>query len=101
MDINKELTELKLKITPISTAKFVAGSVISFGAMAAVTAALKGTTASTRGLTKIMMKLGIFFLGCKAGDIAEKYFSEAFDQVLDALKETREEMEHEPDTDKQ
>ena len=39
--------------------------------------------------------------GCKAGDIAEKYFSEAFDQVLDALKETREEMEHEPDTDKQ
>ena len=91
MDIAKELEELKLKMTPMNTAKFVAGTVISLGATAAVIALMKSGLVGSKGVTKLLMKLGIFVLACKAGDVAEKYFKETFDEAQGALKEMKEE----------
>lgn len=95
MDLTKELNELKEKVTPINTAKFLAGTIISCGAMAAIVVALKGPINSTKGLTKLMMKLGVFVLGCKAGDIAEKYFNDTVDQMVKTFKEAEEEVQNE------
>ena len=100
MDFNKELDEIKQKVTPINTAKFLFGTVISCGAMAAIVAALKNPISSAKGLTKLMMRLGIFVLGCKAGDVAEKYFNDTFDQVIKAFNEVKEEAPNEPVTAK-
>ena len=92
MDLNKELQELKVKVTPLSTIKFIAGTIISLGAAAAVVGAFKCPIESSKGLTKLMMKLGIFVLGCKAGDIAEKYFNETVDETVKTFKDAQEEM---------
>lgn len=91
MDIAKELEELKSKMTPMNTAKFVVGTVISLGATAAVIALMKSGLVGSKGVTKLLMKLGIFVLACKAGDVAEKYFKETFDEAQGALKEMKEE----------
>ena len=93
MDLNKELTELKAKVTPVNTAKFLIGTLISFGAMEAVVATLKSPLQGAKGLMKLMMRLGIFVLGCKAGDVAEKYFSDTVDEIMKSFKEAREEEE--------
>lgn len=95
MDITKELTELKEKMTPLNTMKFLAGTVVSCGAMAAIAAALKMPIQSARGLTKLMMKLGVFVLACKAGYIAETYFNNTIDSVIQAFNEAKEEAENE------
>ena len=91
MDLTKELEELKLKMTPLNTAKFVAGTVISLGATAAVIAMMKSGLSGSKGVTKLLMKLGIFVLACKAGDVAESYFKETFDEAQGAIKDMREE----------
>ena len=91
MDIAKELEELKSKMTPMNTAKFVVGTVISLGATAAVIALMKSGLVGSKGVTKLLMKIGIFVLACKAGDVAEKYFKETFDEAQGALKEMKEE----------
>ena len=92
MDINKEISELKAKMTPANTVKFVAGTLISLGATAAVIALMKGGLTGSKGVTKLLMKLGIFALACKAGDVAEDYFKETFTEAEEALKESREEI---------
>lgn len=92
MDLNKELEELKAKVTPISTGKFIMGTLISLGTAAAVVGLFKNPIDGAKGLTKLMMKLGIFVLGCKAGDIAEKYFNDTVDETIRSFKETQEEM---------
>lgn len=101
MDLVKDFNDWKQSMTPMKTMKFIAGTIVSCGAMAAVVSALKGSTAGAKGLTKLMMKLGIFVLGCKAGDMAEKYFNETMDDLLKAVNEAKEEMNNESDPDKQ
>ena len=91
LSLNKELEDLKLKMTPLNTAKFVVGTVASLGATAAVIALMKSGLGGSKGVTKLLMKLGIFVLACKAGDVAEDYFKEQFDKVTDAFKEAQEE----------
>jgi len=91
MDLNKELEELKAKITPMNTAKFLAGTVISLGAYAAIIAMMKTGLAGSKGVTKLLMKLGIFILACKAGDVAKDYFNDTFDDAQKAIKEMQEE----------
>ena len=98
---NNSLIELKQNVTPAKTAKFLAGTVVSCGAMAAVCAALKIPVQNAKGLTKLMMRIGIFVLGCKAGDMAEEYFNKTVDEFMEAVHETKEELQHEPDADKQ
>lgn len=93
MDIEKELNELKAQITPMNTAKFLAGTVISLGATAAVIGILKGALPGSRGVTKLLMKLGIFVLACKAGDVAEDYFRKTTDEAEKAFREAKQEME--------
>lgn len=95
MDLNKEIEELKAKVTPLSTTKFIAGTLISLGAAAAVVGLFRNPIESSKGLTKLMMRLGIFVLGCKAGDVAEKYFSETMDETVKTFQETKEEMKAE------
>lgn len=93
MDLTKEINELKAKMTPINTAKFLAGTLISLGATAAVIALMKSGLSGSKGVTKLLMKLGIFVLACKAGDVAENYFKETFDEAQSAFKETQKEEE--------
>lgn len=92
MDLNQEIEELKAKVTPLSTIKFITGTVISLGAAAAVVGMFKNPVESAKGLTKLMMRLGIFVLGCKAGDVAEKYFNDTVDETIRTLRETTEEV---------
>ena len=87
MDIQKEIEELRSKMTPMGTAKFIAGTLISLGTAAAVMAVMKGGLAGSKGVTKLIMKLGIFVLACKCGDVAESYFDETFDKCQEAFKE--------------
>lgn len=91
MDLNKELEELKAKITPVNTAKFLAGTVVSLGATAAVIALMKSGLAGSKGVTKLLMKLGIFVLACKAGDVAQNYLEETFTETEEALREMQKE----------
>ena len=93
MDLTKELNELKAKVTPLNTTKFLVGTLVSFGAMSAIAGALQGPVSSAKGITKMMMKLGIFVLGCKAGDIAEEYFNDKLDQIIAVFNEAKEEEE--------
>lgn len=93
IDIEKSIDELKAKATPLNATKYIVGTLISFGAMAAIVAALKNPVAGAKGITKWMMRLGIFVLGCKAGDVAEKYFHDTFDDVVSAYKEVQKEEE--------
>ena len=92
MDLNKELEELKAKVTPLSTIKFITGTIISLGTAAAVVGLFKNPIDGAKGLTKLMMKLGIFVLGCKAGDMAEKYFNDTVDETMKSFQEAKEEM---------
>ena len=97
LDLNKELEELKLKMTPLNTAKFIAGTVISLGATAAVFALMKGGLAGSKGVTKLLMKLGIFVLACKAGDVAEEYFKETFTEAQEAFSDAKKVSEEKKD----
>ena len=92
MDLNKELEELKAKITPLNTAKFLTGTLISLGATAAVIAMMKGGLNGSKGVTKLLMKLGIFVLACKAGDVAEDYFRETFDGAQEAFSDAKKDI---------
>ena len=92
MDLNKELMELKKKATPLNAFKFVTGTVISLGVYAAVISFMQNPIKNAKGLTKLMMKLGIFVLGCKAADVAEEYFDDTVDDIVKTFKEAKEEM---------
>ena len=93
MDFEKEFGELKAQITPFNTMKFVTGAIISLGAAAGVFAMMKNPINAAKGITKLIMKLGVFVLACKAGDVAEQYFRETADTVANTLKQTKEETE--------
>lgn len=92
MDLNKELSDLKAKITPLNTAKFIAGTVISLGATAAVFALMKTGLNGSKGVTRLLMKLGIFVLACKAGDVAETYFNETFTETQKAFTDAKKDI---------
>lgn len=92
MDIEKEIQELKAQITPMNTFKFIAGTLISLGATAAVIGMMKSPLNGSKGVTKLLMKLGIFVLACKAGDVAEDYFKKTADEAEKAFKEAKDEV---------
>lgn len=92
MDIEKELNALKSEITPLKTFKFVAGTLISLGATAAVIGMMKSPLNRSKGVTKLLMKLGIFVLACKAGDVAEDYFKKTITEAENAFEEAKEEV---------
>ena len=90
MDFEKNLNELKANVTPKSTIKFITGTLIGLGATAAVIGMMKTPLIGSRGVTKLLMRLGIFVLACKAGDVAEDYFREKFDEYAENSKELSE-----------
>ena len=94
MDFSKEFQDIKEKATPLNALKFVTGTIISLGTAAAVVALFKDPIKNARSVTKIMMKLGVFVLGCKVGDVAEKYFNDTVDETVKTFKEAQEEMQH-------
>ncbi len=93
MSFEKELADLKERFTPGRAAKFIAGTLISFGATAAVIAMMKNPLQGARGVTRLLMKLGIFALACKAGDIAEDYFDKTVSEAENAFAEARKEVD--------
>ena len=92
MQLPKEFDELKKKITPESTIKFIAGTLVSLGATAATIGIFGLPLRNSKGITKLLMKLGIFFLGCKAGDVAKDCFKETYDDTKAALEEGKREL---------
>ena len=92
MDLNKELEELKAQMTPMNTIKFLGGTLVALGATAAVIGIMKGGLKGARGVTKLLMKLGIFVLACKAGDTAEDYFREKVTEFMEDSKEAKKEI---------
>ena len=90
MDFEKELNELKVKMTPFNTIKFLTGTLISFGATAAMFAMMRNPINTAKGITKLIRMLGVFVLACKAGDVAESYFRETTDKIQEELKQMKE-----------
>ena len=105
MIIQNDIKELTKNVTPLNTFKFVAGTIVSCGAMAAISSLLKVPIQNSKGIVKIAMKVGVFVLACKAGDVAEKYFNDVvestYSEITDALKEAKEEVANESNPDKQ
>lgn len=93
-DIGKEIEELKKQITPANTFKFLAGTLISFGAAAAVVAMMRNPLQSAKGLTKLLMKLGIFVLASKAGAIAEQHFEEIASETEQTIRDAYQEVKN-------
>lgn len=93
MSFETDIAELKKEFTPRKAAQFVAGTIISLGAAAAVVAMMKNPIQGAKGLTKWMMRLGIFVLGCKAGDVAETYFNKCVDDTIEQIQKAKEEVE--------
>ena len=100
MSFDTDLNAIKANITPVKTFKYVGGAIVSLGAMAAVAAVFKLPINASKGITKLMMKLGVFILACKAGDIAEQYFHETTDTVVDAIKPMQEVQNNESNATK-
>lgn len=92
MDFDKDLSELKDKITPLNIAKFITGAIVSLGAYTAVSVLFKGSLKNVKGLNRLIMKAGIFMLGCKAGDVADKYLCETIDETVESVKELKKEF---------
>lgn len=91
MSFETDLEELKKEITPRKALQYAAGTFIAMGAAAAVVAVLKNPVSAAKGLTKWMMRLGIFVLGCKAGEVAETYFNKTVDDFAEQFNDIREE----------
>ena len=90
MEELKELKDLKKALTPYKITKYCAGYVISVGAFLAIMAVLKRPMGASKGLIKLLTRLGIFVLACKAGDVAQKYFCDTADEIKDSIKDIKE-----------
>lgn len=86
MNIDEEMKN------PLDAAKFVTGTIISLGAAAAVVGMMQNPIKNAKGLTKLMMKLGVFVIGCKVGDVVEKYFNDTVDEMVKAFNDLKKEM---------
>lgn len=96
VEINPEaLEELKSKLTTKNAIKVVFGTLISLGAAAAVIAMMKNPIKNARGITKILMAMGVFTIGCKVGTEADDYFKETVDNVADSIADIKKELKEE------
>ena len=95
MSIENDIAQLKEQFTPTNAAKFILGTLASLGAAAAVVALMQGPLNGSKGMTKLLMKLGIFVLAGKAGDIAETYLKETLDDAEQAFKEAQKDVKEE------
>lgn len=84
MEINKELSALK-DINSFKAFKCISGLLASLGATAAVIALMRTPLSGSKGLTKILMKVGMFVLACKAGDVAENYVKDTLTEAEAAI----------------
>lgn len=73
------------------TLKLGAGMVIGMAADMAVAAILKQHIPVSRGITKLMIKLGIFAVAMKVGDDVETYFYKVADDAKATYMEAKEE----------
>lgn len=73
------------------TLKFGVGLAIGIAADMALTCILKTHIPAGKGVTKLMMRLGVFMLAMKAGDDVENYFYD----VVDGTKNVYQEMKQE------
>lgn len=78
---------VKSKLKSGSTAEFIAGTLASLGATAAVIALMKNPLAGAKGITKLLMKLGIFALACKVGEDTEEYLCRKIKEIVDIVNE--------------
>ena len=92
-EINQEaLEELKKQLTPLNAFKIIFGTLISFGATAAVIAAFRDPMKGAKGMLKLLMAAGVFMMGCKAGDIAEEHFKETVDNWTETVNDISNEV---------
>lgn len=74
--------------------KMAAGIIVGIGADMALSALLGAHVPECIGWKKALRRLGIFILAMKAGEDAENYFNQVFDETRDALSEARKEMQN-------
>jgi hypothetical protein len=87
----KSLTSLKKADGIGETIKLGVGFAVGIAADVAITVLMKGHLPVTKGLTKWMVKLGIFAIGMKVGEDMETYFYKVCDDVKDTYNEAKEE----------
>ena len=93
-----ELIEFKKKLTTKNVIKVIFGTLISFGTAGAVIVMMKNPIKAAHGLAKLCMSMGVFTLGCKAGQMAEDYFKETVDALTDTVTEFKQELLTEGDS---
>ncbi len=73
--------------------KMAAGIVICIGADVTVTTLIGHHMPSLKGWKKYAVMLGTFVLGMKAGEEAENYFYQVFDETEQTLKQAKTEID--------
>jgi hypothetical protein len=73
------------------TIKFGVGMVVGISVDLALTALLKGHIPPGKGVTRWLIKLGIFGMAMKAGEDVENYFYKVVDDTKEAFNEAKEE----------
>lgn len=85
------LTNIKKADSLGETIKLGAGMVLGFAAEMAVAALLKQHIPVSKGITKVLIKLGIFAVAMKIGDDVETYVYKVSDEAKEAFAEAKEE----------
>lgn len=89
------LMELKSYLTPKKAIKAVLGTLVSLGATAAVIAMFRNPIKASKGIIKLLMVMGVFMLGCKAGDIAEEHCKQTIDNLAETADDIKNELKSE------
>ena len=85
------LTNIKKADSLGETIKLGAGMVLGLAADMAVAALLKRHIPVSKGITKVLIKLGIFAVAMKIGDDVETYFYKVADEAKETFAEAKEE----------
>ena len=85
------LAQLKKADGVGETIKLGVGLVVGFAADMAVTALLKGHIPPSKGITRLMIKLGVFAIAMKVGEDVENYVYKVADDAKQTYAEAKEE----------
>lgn len=92
------LMELKSYLTPKKAIKAVLGTLVSLGATAAVISMFRNPIKASKGIIKLLMIMGVFMLGCKAGDVAEEQCKQTIDNLVETADDFKNELKLEGET---
>lgn len=87
-------------MNPLAIAKTATGLIVSVGAGAVVSNAIKASTpASTKVIAKIAIGVGGFVLSSMVGEMATKYVNENIENGLNVFKQAKDSVETPQDSE--